>query len=156
METLVSTRSTAHHRRLRLSVASKFSPSSIRYLEPILNNCIDIFTHSLSEKNGHPVDLAEWLEYFAFDAASAMVLGTRLGFMERREDINGTLAQLKGGFRYAALVGQVPAWHPWLMGNRLLMSFLQKYTRFPNPIAEILRVCYFISHGTANPQLMMR
>lgn len=93
------------------------------------------------DTQGQPLDLSEWLDYFAFDSTSAVVLGTPFGFMEKHGDINGTISQLKQGFRYAAIIGQVPELHPWLLGNRTLMGFLKKYTSFPDPTVEVLQVC---------------
>ena len=61
--------------------------------------------------------------------------------MEEKKDIGGMIEATGAAFPYMATVGQLPALHPWLRGNKKLMKLL-KYLRpnQPHPFLDILKV----------------
>lgn len=61
--------------------------------------------------------------------------------MEEKKDIGGMIEAIGAAFPYMATVGQLPFLHPWLRGNKKLMSLLKKMRpNTPNPMADILKV----------------
>lgn len=94
----------------------------------------------MSHRCGQQVDLEQWLQYWTGDVAAETALGRSVGFMEQGSDIRGIIQGLKTGFRYAACIGQVPACHPWLIGNRGLIKFLGRFMAVPDPPGEYIKV----------------
>ena len=124
MASMFSSRDPAYHQALRRSVSQKFSMSSIKALEPFADECSEIFTRAMKDLEGKPVDLGVWLQWYAFDVIGAITFQRRFGFMEKREDIQGMIGDIDSSLRYAATIGQVPEFHPWLMGNLWVSRFL--------------------------------
>lgn len=67
-----------------------------------------------------PVDLGLWLQYYAFDVVGEITFASKLGFLERGQDVDGMMHSIEGMLSYAAIVGQVPGLHQLLLGNPLL------------------------------------
>jgi len=59
-----------------------------------------------------------------------------LGFLDAVCDYNGVIEGLEGGHKYAAVVGQVPVFHPLLLGNQYLLKFMHNIPalRKKNPV----------------------
>ena len=141
LESLFSTRDPAYHRALKTPVSAIFSMTQMRNFESYADQCSDIFMAAMHDLQGTSVDLAEWLQWYAFDVIGAITFQRRFGFMDQRRDVDDMIKQIDGGLRYAGVVGQMPAWHPWLLGNRPLTNLLSKLIDLPNPIPKILKVC---------------
>lgn len=62
-DTIFSTRNTAFHKHLKVHVSQIFSLGSIRTLEPMVDECSDIFLRTMHELAGEKVDLGEWLHW---------------------------------------------------------------------------------------------
>jgi len=84
------------------------------------------------------VDFVDLVDWFSFDVASAMAFGDNWGYMTQEQDIKGIISGLKGGFQYGGIVGQMPKWHPWLIGNAKLVRLLRKLINFPDPTYHVL------------------
>jgi hypothetical protein len=56
--------------------------------------------------------------------------------MEKRKGILGMIGGIEQVLHYAGIVGQVPEFHPWLMGNLHVSKFLasQPFFQVPNPL----------------------
>ncbi|KPM41703.1 hypothetical protein AK830_g4860 [Neonectria ditissima] len=105
------------HKSLKRAVSQKFSMTSIRTLEYLVDPCSEIFTEAMLDLQGQVVDLGEWVQWYAFDVIGAITFSRRFGFMEKRQDINHVIAGLETGLLYAGIVGQVPWLHRFLLGN---------------------------------------
>jgi hypothetical protein len=57
MDSLFTTRDPAHHKTLKRPVAGKFSMTSIRTMEPLVDECSEIFIQSMKDLEGQKVDL---------------------------------------------------------------------------------------------------
>ncbi len=81
---------------------------------------------------------------YAFDVIACITFQRRFGFMEEKKDVGGMIEAISAAFPYMATVGQLPALHPWLRGNKKLMKLL-KYLRpnQPHPFLDILKVCSY-------------
>jgi cytochrome P450 len=114
MESLFSTRDPFHHRTLKRPIAQKFSMSSVRTLEPLINNCTRVFLDSMHDLSGEVLDLDVWLQWYAFDAIYAMTFSASPGFVEGRRDVSGIIGGMDWILRYAAIVGQIPWLYAWV------------------------------------------
>ncbi|KAE8423593.1 cytochrome P450 [Aspergillus pseudocaelatus] len=141
MASMFSVRDPSQHQALRRPVAQKFSMSSIRAMEPFADECTDIFLDAMRNLEGQSVDLGTWLQWYAFDVIGAITFQRRFGFMEKREDILGMIKSIDSALRYAALAGQIPVVHHWLMGNRWVSKFLagQPFVDIPDPLRTIVK-----------------
>jgi hypothetical protein len=142
MESLFTTRDPDHHRALKRPVAGKFSMTSLRTMEPLVDDCSDIFIHSMRDLEGQVVDLGAWLQWYAFDVIGMITFNRRFGFMEERKDILNMISSLEFGLKYAGLVGQVPGLHPWLVGNQFIMKNIGRipFLNVPDPLRTIVQV----------------
>ncbi|KPI43279.1 Pisatin demethylase [Cyphellophora attinorum] len=64
--------------------------------------------------SGQTIDLAHWLNCYAFDVIGNITYSRRFGFLDEGEDIGGIMAALKKIGRYGSLVGIYNKLHPWL------------------------------------------
>lgn len=144
MNSLFTTRDPIHHRALKKPVAGKFSMTSIRTLEPLVDECSEIFAQSMSDLEGQVVDLGVWLQWYAFDVIGAITFNRRFGFMEDRKDVMNMISSIEMGLKYASIVGQVPYLHPWLVGNQFLMKNLERIPllKTSNPLRAIVLVLF--------------
>lgn len=139
---MFSVRSPPEHQALRRPVAQKFSMTAIKGMEPFADDGIDIFIAAMKELEGSKVDFGEWLQWYAFDVIAAMTFHRRFGFMEERRDVENMIGDISNGLVGAATIGQVPQWHPWLMGSRWLPWVLetQPFFRVPDPLRTVVKV----------------
>lgn len=142
MASMFSTRSVAEHKHLKTAVASKFSMTSLRDMEPMVDECSDIFLDAMRDLSGAPVDLGAWLQWYAFDVIGAITFRQRFGFMEERKDIQDMISGIETGLWYGSLVGQIPELHPWLLGSPLLMKVMESVPALQefHPVPKMIRV----------------
>jgi hypothetical protein len=116
-------------------------------MEPFADECTQIFLDAMRSLQDNPdpnsIDLGAWLQWYAFDVIGAISFQRRFGFMEERRDVLGMIASIDAVLKYAALAGQVPGVHAWLMGSRLVGKFLavQPFVDVPDPLRTIVEVC---------------
>ena len=108
LENMFSTRSLEEHKRLKRPVASKYLMSSLRNLEHLIDPCSTIFTDAMADLQGQVVDLGAWLQWYAFDVASAITFSHDFGFMKERKDVKDVCAGMQMGMMYMSVVGQMP------------------------------------------------
>jgi cytochrome P450 len=142
MESLFTTRDPDHHKALKRPVAGKFSMTSIRTMESLVDDCSDIFVQSMRDLEGQVVDLGAWLQWYAFDVIGMITFNRRFGFMEERKDILNMISSIESALKYAGLVGQVPDLHPWLAGNQFLMKNIGRisFLNVPDPNRTLVQV----------------
>lgn len=144
MESLFTTRDPAHHKALKKPVAGKFSMTSIRSLEPLVDDCWLIFSESMRSLEGQTVDIGVWLQWYAFDVIGAITFNRRFGFMEERKDVLDMISSIETVLKYAGIVGQIPRLHPWLAGNQFIMENIRRipFLKIPDPLRDIVQVRY--------------
>ena len=142
MDSLFTTRDPVAHKNLRNPVASKFSMTSIRTLEPLTDQCTEIFGQEMSDLEGQAVDLGVWLQWYAFDVIGAIAFRHKFGFMEEQKDAKNMIDGIDAALPRAGIVGQVPALHPWLLDNEKLMSSLARipFIDIPDPLRTMVQV----------------
>lgn len=94
----------------------------------------------MKDLEGQPVDLGAWLQWYAFDVIGAITFQRRFGFMEKREDVLGMIEGIDGALWYGATIGQVPEFHPWLMGSLLVSKFVttQPLVKVSDPLRSVV------------------
>ncbi|KAH9205669.1 putative P450 monooxygenase [Leptodontidium sp. 2 PMI_412] len=122
MPSMFTARDPAEHRALKRPVAGKFSMTSIRTLEPLVDECSEIFVQSMKDLEGQKVDLGAWLQWYAFDVIGMITFNRRFGFMEDRTDVMSMISDIETLLKYAGIVGQVSYLHPWLAGNQFIFT----------------------------------
>ncbi|KAJ6442534.1 Pisatin demethylase [Purpureocillium lavendulum] len=141
MPSMFSVRDPAEHQALRRPVAQKFSMSSIKAMEPFADDCTDIFMEAMTDREGQDIDLGVWLQWYAFDVIAAITFHRRLGFMEKRVDVHNMIEDIGKALEVAALIGQVPSLHPWMMGNKWFAKFIawQAVVKVPDPLRTVVK-----------------
>ncbi|KAJ5990155.1 cytochrome P450 [Penicillium canescens] len=140
IDTLFATQDPVIHKRLRVPVSQMYSMTSIRTLEPGVDECSDIFLKAMHELEGQEIDLGVWLHWWAFDGIGAITFNKRFGFLERRADIEGMIDSLKKGLLYGSLVSQVPLLHQYLLGNETFLSILKSLPGFFDPFGYMCSI----------------
>lgn len=142
MRNMFTARDPAEHQNLRKPVSQKFSMTSIKSLEPFADDCSEIFIRAMHDLEGQPINLGVWLQWYAFDVIGGITFQRRFGFMEERRDIEGMIDGIENVLFYAAVIGQVPEWHPYLVGSLYLMKFLawQTVVKVPDPLRTVVKV----------------
>ncbi|OHF00198.1 hypothetical protein CORC01_04606 [Colletotrichum orchidophilum] len=136
---MFTTTSPEEHKALKRPVAQKFSMTSIRTLEYLVDPCCEIFTTAMKEMEGKVIDLGVWVQWYAFDAIGAITFAERFGFMERREDIHNVISGIETGLKYAGLIGQLPWLHPFLLGSLTVRTIIRKLS-FQDPVETVTRM----------------
>ena len=136
MDTVVSTRDSARNKALKLPLVANLT-GPFHLFKPMIDDTINSFIEAMRDFNQRTVNFGEWAQYYAFDLTSHIIFGSPYGFMKKGGDIEGLLGLTNLGLRYAAIVGQVPELHPWLIGNSTIMSVLSKFPNFPKSHAML-------------------
>ncbi|KAF2683060.1 cytochrome P450 [Lentithecium fluviatile CBS 122367] len=117
MDNILSTNDFDEHKRLKRSVAPKYSMTSMRSLEYLVDPCTKIFIDAMMDLQGQVVDLGAWVQWCAFDVMGA-----------ERKDVRNVIAGLEMGAMYMSVVGQMPWLHNYLLGNFTVGKVLAKIT----------------------------
>lgn len=107
LQSLFGTQDQDYHAKLRKTVSNAFSMTSLVQYEPRVNDTIRVFlkrTEELFANPHEPCDFVLWLQYFAFDVITEITYSTRVGFVDRCEDVDGIIAWLDKIFDYQAPV----------------------------------------------------
>jgi len=102
------------HADTRRRFQAMYSMSSLVSYEGYVDECAAIFRQRLTEfaYSGEAIDMAHWLQCYAFDVVGNITYSTRFGFMDRGEDVAGLMKALHSMLRYGTLVGVYASWHP--------------------------------------------
>lgn len=116
-----STRDPQEHRDQKRKIANAYSLSTLLQSEEAIDSCSTLFMDRLNEfaAKSESVDLGAWLQFYAFDVVGEITFASKLGFLEKGQDVDGMMKAIEGMLAYAALCGQVPEYHQVLFGNPL-------------------------------------
>lgn len=95
------------HMQMKRPVAPLFSVTHILKSEEQINKTMTVLFNQLDRRyvnNGEEFDLAEWLQYFAFDSMSNITISRAWGFLEKGSDYNGLLNAMWNFIKAAAPV----------------------------------------------------
>ncbi|EXJ92679.1 cytochrome P450 oxidoreductase [Capronia epimyces CBS 606.96] len=111
------------HAETRKRFQAMYSMSSLVNYEGYVDECAEIFCKRLAgfAAHGDTIDMAHWLQCYAFDVIGDITYSQRFGFLDKGEDIAGLLRALHGVLKYGTLAGIYARWHPLIfrISNRL-------------------------------------
>ncbi|OBT57364.1 hypothetical protein VE04_02759, partial [Pseudogymnoascus sp. 24MN13] len=120
---LFSDRNPARHAASRRKVASAYSMTALAQLEPLVDECYVVLRDRFMEfaDRGKVVDMAHWMQCYAFDVIGEITVGKRFGFLDQGDDIDGIMAAISQYLSYGAMVGVYAEFHRFAAK---LLSFL--------------------------------
>ncbi|CZR68485.1 related to pisatin demethylase cytochrome P450 [Phialocephala subalpina] len=104
MDSLFTTRDPAYHNALKKPIAQLFSMTNMRNYEPHADECTAIFLKSMKDLQGKPVDLAIWLQWYAFDVIGNITFQRKFGFMEQRRDVDHMIRGIDEALKYVKVI----------------------------------------------------
>ncbi|KAH7171270.1 cytochrome P450 [Dactylonectria macrodidyma] len=114
----------ARHAHQRREIASAYSMTSLVELEPFVDECTRIMCERLRDlfaQSRTPVDLASWLQYYAFDVIGQITFSQPFGFMSEGMDVQDCIAKLERYLVHGALFTVMPEyWSLYYVGMMLL------------------------------------
>ncbi|KAI4845223.1 cytochrome P450 [Aureobasidium sp. EXF-8845] len=115
------------HGKQRSLISSAYAMTSLKDLEPYVDDTVNRFLDAMSERQNQVVDMGKWAQLFAFDVIGEITFSKSFGFMEAQAD-DGSFGQIEGALQSASWIGQMP-WLYWLhdrlmplIGNRLALN----------------------------------
>ena len=102
-----------------------------------------MFMEAMRDLARQPIDLGEWLQWYAFDVIGNITFAQTFGFLSSRQDSLNVIDGIEAGNQYNTVIGQTPEWHPWLLGNGRLVDLMMKIPAVAkaNPITTLNKVC---------------
>ncbi|KAJ9606466.1 Cytochrome p-450 [Cladophialophora chaetospira] len=126
LDNVFATRDPAWHKNMKSAVASTYSLSYLRQFEPLVDECCRLFIDGMLDLAGQPLDLGEWLQWYAFDVIGNITFSRTFGMLKNRADRRNVIAGLKKGNGYNTAVGQIEGMHSYLLGNARLTEYTAK------------------------------
>jgi len=140
LETQFSSADPVEHKHLRTQVGPLLSVTNMKTYEPHADACTDLFESAMRDLEGSKVDLAPWLQWYAFDVIGSITFNKRFGFLEERRDIDDMIAGIDRGLNYVKNFGQTPYLHPYLMGSATGRALLPKVAGIPDTMGKFMKV----------------
>ncbi|KAM6538141.1 hypothetical protein FALCPG4_000026 [Fusarium falciforme] len=110
----------AHHRR---EIASAYSMTSLVELEPMVDKRVETMCDQFQSLagQGKPLDIAKWLQFYAFDVIGQITFSRPFGFMQEGKDVQGCISKLERYLIHGALFTVMPEFWPlYYLVNTLL------------------------------------
>ncbi|KAI1097219.1 cytochrome P450 [Jackrogersella minutella] len=111
LHNVFSTQDAEYHAALKRTMGTLYTTTAVSSLEFHLDDCTKLF---ISKMNGiigsgesAPVDLAAWLQYYAFDSLGAVNFSQKLGFLDSGTDVDGICHLDHEQMMYFAVWGQI-------------------------------------------------
>ncbi|KAI1138397.1 cytochrome P450 [Hypoxylon sp. FL0543] len=112
LHNVFSTQDAEYHAALKRTMGSLYTVTAVSGLEYHLDECTQLFISKMNgiigSKGSAPVDLAAWLQYYAFDSLGAVNFSQMLGFLESGTDVDGICHLDHDQMMYFAVWGQIP------------------------------------------------
>ncbi|KAK5064363.1 hypothetical protein LTR84_000196 [Exophiala bonariae] len=101
------------HAELRRRFNNFYAMSTLVQYESHVNECISRFSEKLKEfsESKEHIDIAHWLQCYAFDVITKITFDRRFGFLENGEDVGGVIQSIDNFNLYATLMGVFPWLH---------------------------------------------
>lgn len=119
LENVFSTRSNVFHARYLKPYQKYFSMNTILGKEHLADNIVRSFCQQLETRfvsRDHAFDLADWIEFAAWDLDWEMTFSQDMGFLRSGTDVDGMIRTGEMIMRYLGCVGQIP-WLDRLLGK---------------------------------------
>ncbi|KAK4500741.1 hypothetical protein PRZ48_008931 [Zasmidium cellare] len=115
-------RDVATHARDRKKFHAAYTMSTMTTYKKYVDDCVSILCQRLEERMGQEVDMAWWLQCFAFDVIGEISYSKRFGFLDKCEDQEGLIENVGRTTRYSLVMGVVPEWHGFCFGVLVLLG----------------------------------
>ncbi len=92
---------------MKSPIAPLYSLSNVVTFESFVDEVLGVLFQQLDKRyvaSHASFDLADWLQYFAFDVMGTMTFSSRYGFLETGKDVNGMLESI---WKFMLTVGPV-------------------------------------------------
>lgn len=138
---IFSTRDVEYHKQQKRKVAHAFGLSSLLDMEPAIDSCTNLLMKKLDHyaDSNTSVDLAKWMQYYAFDVIGEISFADKLGFLEQGQDVDNMIHIIETILVYIAVCGQVPEWHKFLLGNPLFPRLIPNLDTWNSVLMFALR-----------------
>ncbi|PMD33301.1 cytochrome P450 family protein [Hyaloscypha variabilis F] len=104
---LFTDRNPTRHAANRRKVASAYSMTALAQLEPFVDECSSILRTSFVEfaNQKKTINMAHWMQCYAFDVVGEITVAKRFGFLNAGEDIDGIMRDIHKYLIHASHVG---------------------------------------------------
>ncbi|KAI1288713.1 cytochrome P450 [Xylaria venustula] len=111
LHNVFSTQDAEYHAALKRTMGTLYTTTAVSGLEFHLDDCTELFMSKMSaiigtEKSAN-IDLAAWLQYYAFDSLGAVNFSQKLGFLESGTDVDEICHLDHEQMMYFAVWGQI-------------------------------------------------
>jgi cytochrome P450 len=111
MESVFTIRRSERHDKTRARIARGYTASYLRSGEPLIDQCTEMFIRAMDDLLNTPVDLGEWVQWYAFDVIGLVNFGNTFGFMETRRDPYKIIQNLDNTTEVGTALGYLPEIH---------------------------------------------
>ncbi|KAG4257724.1 hypothetical protein FPRO04_07945 [Fusarium proliferatum] len=138
MDSMFTERNPNIHKALKGSVAQIFSMTNMRNFEVYADECSAIFLDAMRDLEGQKLDLAHWLQWYAFDVIGSITFQRRFGFLERRHDVDEMIGKINHGLELVKNIGQ----SEWLVAlfDRLYANSWIRENYWPDTMDKFLKI----------------
>lgn len=143
LDTLISTRSDEWHRTLTRAMAPQMNANAVHSFESVVDEVNAKLISRLALCGIDPQDTQKWMQFWAMDISTHVNFGEPLGYLEQQKDVKGIIEGIGLGFKYGAVIGQMPYLHPYLFGNEAVSTFMNRFAPFGDPVTTLLEVSYW-------------
>lgn len=114
-----------------------YSMAAMQQLSPLINDTIEVLMQKLDASAGTgPVDLGNWLHWFAFDVLGEVAFSRSFGFLEQGKDVEGAIKTIDSSQMYNGIVGQMP-WLDHLLRRNPLWKLVPSMNTKNAPITRL-------------------
>ncbi|KLP13261.1 pisatin demethylase cytochrome P450 [Fusarium fujikuroi] len=138
MDSMFTERNPKIHKALKGSVAQIFSMTNMRNFEVYADECSAIFLDAMRDLEGQRLDLAHWLQWYAFDVIGSITFQRRFGFLERRHDVDEMISKINHGLELVKNIGQ-SEWLVALFDGLYANSWIRE-NYWPDTMDKFLKV----------------
>ncbi|KAL9567270.1 hypothetical protein ACKAV7_008512 [Fusarium commune] len=138
MDSMFTERKPNVHKTLKGSVAQVFSMTNMRNFEVYADECSAIFLDAMRDLEGQRLDLADWLQWYAFDVIGSITFQRRFGFLERRHDVDEMISKINHGLEFVKNIGQ-SEWLVALFDRLYAISWIRE-NYWPDTMDKFLKV----------------
>ncbi|KAI1495958.1 cytochrome P450 [Biscogniauxia marginata] len=111
LHNVFSTQDAEYHAALKRTMGTLYTTTAVSSLEFHLDDCTQLFMSKINDIIGKdksaPIDLAAWLQYYAFDSLGAVNFSQKLGFLDSGTDVDGICHLDHDQMMYFAVWGQI-------------------------------------------------
>lgn len=139
METVLTSQNSMGRRVVRNSIMKNMTNRPYMYQNRIERG-VETFVTCMRDSKGESVDFAAWSLFWGFDTTFSLLFGTDFGFMKSRRDFNGIVGSWSQMVPIAVVLGQVPEWSSFLLGNNKVANFMRSIQPVPDLTQILLKV----------------